>query len=163
MSLAGGSTTAALSRAAQITTASVRQFLSWSEQASANPNQFCGEVEGLAQTVQGEPDTEYYLGYFELAENEVLQVTMPSDLDCYWSIHAYNHWCEYLPGASAHDQNTQANDDGNIVISIGSQLALDAVNSIDTRGRDRGVLLCRVNGVTLRKPPETAVIELREQ
>jgi hypothetical protein len=163
LALSGSSTPAALARATQITIGSVRQFLSWSEQAAAYPNQFRGQVEGLAQNVQGEPDTEYYLGYFELAGQQLLQVTMPSDLDCYWSIHAYNHWCEYLPGASAHDLNTQANDDGDIVISIGPQLGFDVVNSIDTRGRNRGVLLCRVNGSTLLNPPETVVIESREQ
>jgi len=118
LALSGGSIAAALARATQITIGSVRQFLSWSEQAAAYPNQFRGQVEGLAQTVQGEPDTEYYLGYFELAGHQVLQVTMASDLNCYWSIHAYNHWCEHLPGASAHDLNTQANEDGDIVISI---------------------------------------------
>jgi len=160
LALSGGSTTAALARAAQITIGSVHQFLSWSEQASAYPNQFRGQVDGMAQTVQGEPDTEYYLGYFELAENEILQATMPSGLDCYWSIHAYNHWCEYLPGASANDLNTQANHEGDIVMGIGPRLPVNTLNPIDTRGRHKGVLLCRVAGTTLHKPPETAVVNL---
>jgi len=162
LTLTGGCMVAALTRATQITIGSVRQFLSWSEQASAYPNQFRGEIEGLAQTIQGDPDTEYFLGYFELADDEVLQVSMPSGLECYWSIHAYNHWCEYLPGASAHDLNTQADNDGDIIMNIGPQLAADTANPINTKGRNKGVLVCRVIGGTIPDPPGTTVVKLEQ-
>ncbi len=158
LTLTGGSTDAALNRAIQTTGGSIRQFFSWSEQAAAYPNQFRGEIEGLAQTIQGDPDTDYFLGYFQLEDEEALQVTMPSNLNGYWSIHAYNHWCEYIPGASAHDLNTKVNPEGNIVISIGPQLETNTVNPIDTKGRKKGVLVCRVIGGTLSSPPKTTVI-----
>lgn len=160
LTLTGGSTVAALSRAAQITSGSVRQFMSWSEHASAYPNQFRGEIEGLAQTMQGDPDTQYFLGYFELADNEALQVTIPSGLDCYWSVHAYNHWCEYLPGASAHNLNTQTNSDGTITLNVGPGVSADTPNPIDTKGRKRGVLVCRVVEGILAEPPDARVVEL---
>ncbi len=160
LALTGGSSEAALVRVTQTTIGSIRQFISWSQQAASYPNQFRGDVEGLEQTLQGDPNTDYFLGYFDLADDEVLQVTMPADLIGYWSIHAYNHWCEYLPGASAHDLNTYANGEGVTVIHIGPRLSSGTVNPVDTKGRKKGVLICRVIDDVLATPPETAVLKL---
>ncbi|WP_439133313.1 hypothetical protein [Pseudomaricurvus sp.] len=159
LSLTGGSTSAALSRVTQVTLGSIRQFVTWSQQAAAFPNQFRGNIEGLEQTMQGDPDTEYFLGYFDLADDEVLQVVLPSDLNGYWSIHAYNHWCEYLPGATVHDLNAEANHKGEIIMHVGPQLNDSVVNPIVTKGRTKGVLLCRILGDSLHHPPVTKIIK----
>lgn len=146
LTLAQGSTEAALAQVARGLTGSVRQFLEWSAVTSAAANRFHAEAPAMAQGVQGDPDTIYFLGSFNLAEGEWLEVTMPAGIPGYWSLHAYNHWCESLPGASAGDNNSIAGPDGRIRIAIGPTRRGDAPNKIDTLGRTRGALICRIIG-----------------
>jgi hypothetical protein len=101
----------------------------------------------MAQNVQGDPDTAYFLGSFNLTRDQWLEVTMPAAIPGYWSLHAYNYWCEFLPGASVGENNCVAEADGSIRIAVGPQTG-DAPNRIDTLGRRRGALICRFIGAT---------------
>jgi hypothetical protein len=138
-----GSHDAALKMAGNATLRGVRQFLDWTHQTRANPNRITAPPPSLADEVQGDPDTHYSLGYYELGEHEWLEVTIPSGLSGYWSLHAYNHWCEYLPEASVHDLNAMPDSDGRIRARIGATVPRVALNRIDTLGRHRGVLIFR--------------------
>jgi len=160
LALAGGTPEAALSQAIEATQRSVRQFLSWSAQASNFPNQFRMGVQGLSQTLQGDPDTSYALGYFDLIENQVLRVAMPADLRGYWSLHAYNHWCESIPGASVHDKSASGDNHTGIVAFIGPTGSPEMGNFLDTRGRAKGILICRFIGSAPEHAPQCDVITL---
>jgi len=160
LTLAGGTPEAALSQAIQATQRSVRQFLSWSTQASSFPNQLRLGVQGLSQTLQGDPDTIYALGYFDLGENQVLKVTMPANLRGYWSLHAYNHWCEYIPGASVHDKSANSDNHSGIVAFIGPTGSGEMGNFLDTRGRAKGILIGRFMGSAPEHAPQCDVITL---
>lgn len=144
LALAQGSAEGALAQAARVTLTGVRQFLEWSAATSAAPNRFLTELPELSQGVQGDANTDYHLGYFQLGAGEWLEVTMPPGVPGYWSLHAYNHWCEALLGAGAHDRNATPDADGCIRIAIGPDAPHDASNRVDTRGRRRGVLICRL-------------------
>ena len=109
----------------------------------------------LTETVQGDADTQYCLGGFDLAEGEWLEVTMPAGLAGYWSLHAYNYWYEHLQVAGAHDRNTTPDDDGLVRIAIGPNVPKSAINHIDTLGQIRGALVCRIIGGAAA--PTTAV------
>lgn len=145
LSPAAGNSETALQMAGQATLRGVRQYLEWSRQTRADPNRF-GLPASLAAEVRSDPDTHYSLGYYELGDGELLEVTMPEGIDGYWSLHAYNHWCEYLPGASVHDLSAVPDQDGRIRARIGTEVASDTVNRIDTLGRRRGVLIFRTIG-----------------
>jgi len=110
----------------------------------------------MAQSVQGDPDTVYFLGSFNLSRGEWLQVTLPAGTSRYWSLHAYNHWCEPLPGAGVGDNNCLPDADGSIRIALGPE-AGDAPNRVDTLGRGRGALICRFIGATDVTVPRTLV------
>jgi hypothetical protein len=138
-----GSHDAALNMAANATLRGVRQFLEWTRQTSAHPNRMTAPPASLADEVQGDPDTHYSLGNYELREGEWLEVTIPQALNGYWSLHAYNHWCEYLPNASVHDLKALPDPDGRIRVRIGPTVPNGALNLIDTLGRQRGVLIFR--------------------
>ena len=71
----------------------------------------------------------------------------------HWSLHAYNHWCEYLTGASVHDASAVANDGGRVRVCIGPSLAAGLPNRIDTLGRRRGVLIFRTLGASEQQLP----------
>jgi hypothetical protein len=152
LTLAQGNSEAALGQVAQAVRTSITNFLQWTAATAAAPNRFLAEEPVFTQSVQGDPDTIYYLGYFRLEPGEWLEVTMPAGISGYWSLHAYNHWCESLPGASAGN-----NSDGRIRIAIGPESAGKAPNQIDTLGRHRGVLICRVIGAEAVAMPQTAL------
>lgn len=124
----------------------VREYLKWTAAAVERRNRLDSAPADLAATVQGDPDTLYFLGGFDLAEGEWLEVTMPQPLSGYWSLHAYNYWFEHLQTPGIHDRNAVADPDGRIRIGIGPTLPGEAQNRIDTLGRRRGTLICRIIG-----------------
>ncbi len=160
LAFAGGGSDTGYQRAGQVVLAGVRQFLNWSRVTSAHPNRFIAPPDDMAASVQGDPDTTYYLGYYQLRPGEWLEVSMPEGLGHYWSVHAYNHWCESLPGAGIHDLNAVADAYGHIPMAIGPNLPPGIANRIDTLGRHRGVLIFRSVGATTPGPPETRVHSL---
>ena len=146
MTLAQGSTEAALGQVARAMLNSVRQFLEWSRVASSIANGFLSETPDMAQGVQGEPDTTYFLGSYDLPEGGWLEILMPARMTGYWSLHVYNHWCEALPGAGVHDRSAVRDPNGGVRITLGPALGATLPNRIDTLGRRRGVLVCRFLG-----------------
>jgi hypothetical protein len=157
LTLAQGSTEAALAQAARSLTNSIRQFLEWSAVTSAAANSFHAQTPAMAQGMQGDPDTTYFLGSYNLAEGEWLEVTMPAGIPGYWSLHAYNHWCEALPSAGLGDNACTPEADGRIRIAIGPAQGGDAPNRIDTLGRTRGALICRIIGAPHVPVPQTTL------
>lgn len=151
---AAGSSERALARVGQATLRAVRQFLEWSRQTSAHPNSFIAPPPSLAEEVRGDPDTNYGLGYYELSEGEWLEVLIPAGSSGYWSLHAYNHWCESLPGAGVHDLSAVPDATGRVRVRIGPTLARGSANCIDTLGRRRGVLIFRAIGASSTELPQ---------
>jgi Protein of unknown function (DUF1254) len=156
LTLAQGSANAALAQVAQNLLGSIRTFLEWSAVTSAADNGFHPETPKMTQGVQGDPDTIYFLGSFNLKEGEWLEVTLPAGITGYWSLHAYNYWCESLPGAGVGDNNCIAEADGSICIAVGPE-AREAPNRVDTLGRARGALICRFIGATQVTAPTSVV------
>jgi hypothetical protein len=152
-----GSAEAAFAQAAQGTLRSVQQFLEWSRLTSANPNRITPPPPSLAEEVRSDPDTDYRLGYFDLCDGEWLEATVPAASRGYWSLHAYNHWCESLPGAGVHDLSAVADPDGLIRVRIGPAVPTSLANRVDTLGRRRGVLIFRSIGAATVPPIETAI------
>lgn len=157
LALAQGSTDGALGQVAHGLATHIPTFLEWSAVTSAAVNGFHAEAPTMAQGVQGDPDTIYFLGSYNLAEGEWLEVTMPAGIPGYWSLHAYNYWCESLPRAGVGDNSCVAETDGSIRIAVGPDAPGDAPNRIDTLGRKRGALICRFIGATSVTVPDTAV------
>lgn len=159
LSLVTGTPEGALGRAAGNITNSVHQFLAWTQATSANPNRLAAPPPGLAEQVQGDRDTQYYLGYYLLEQGEWLEVTIPGNLPGYWSLHAYNHWCEGLQTQGAHDRNAKPDGDGRIRVRVGPNVPEGLANRIDTLRRRRGVLICRIIGGRPGGLPPTAMVQ----
>ncbi len=152
-----GSSEGGIAHAGRGMLASVRQFLQWSAEIGAAPNRFTTPPASLGATVQGDPDTCYQLGYYDLRAGEWLEVLMPPGLGGYWSVHGYNHWCEPLPGAGMDDRRAVADADGRIRLAIGPEAPLARANRIDTQGRRRGVLIARTIGSVPAGLPEARI------
>lgn len=157
LALAGGTTEKALAQAGNSTLRAVRQFLQWSHLTSASPNRFTSPPPNIAEETQGDPDTTYILGYYDLHEGEYLEALLTAPSNGYWSLQAYNHWCEALPNASVDDRTSVIDDDNMIRISIGPNLSPAVANRLDTLGRYRGVLILRYIGEAEMIIPQTTV------
>jgi len=142
--LATGAPDAALSLVARSLTNNVREYLKWTEAARELANRIDVAPAELTATVQGDPDTRYFLGGFDLADGEWLEVTIPQQSAGYWSLHAYSYWYEHLQTPGVHDRNARADEAGDTVILVGPDLPAGAPNIIDTRGRTRGAFVCRM-------------------
>lgn len=146
LALATGTAEGALALVARSLTTNLREYLRWTAAARNLANRLAPAPPELADAVQGEADTSYFLGGFDLAPGEWLEVTMPDGLAGYWSLHAYDYWYEHLQSAGVHDRNARAADDGWIRIAVGPELPGGALNRIDTLGRRRGAFICRIIG-----------------
>jgi len=146
LALIGGGNDGALQFVARSLGNAVREYLKWTAAARALANRLDSAPPELTATVQGDADTRYFLGGFDLAEGEWLEVTMPEEVGGYWSLHAYNYWYEHLQTPGAHDRNARRDADGRIRIAVGPAAPAAALNRIDTLGRRRGAFVCRMIG-----------------
>ena len=153
-----GTSEAALALASRNVVAGVRQFLEWSRLIGESRNRFTTPPPSIAASVQGDPDTGYYFAAYDLGPGEWLEALIPEGVEGYWSLHAYNHWCESLPGAGVHDLSATAGPDGRIRVRIGPNVPEGLANRVDTQGRRRGVLIYRTLGETETRIPEAEVI-----
>ena len=143
LALPTGGNDAGLARAGQMLIRTVDQFLTWSQVCSDRPNTLFEPPASMAAAVQGDPGTRYLLGYYQLDEGQALEIALPTGLNGYWSLHAYNHWGEALPGAGRHDRNATADTQGAARLVVGPHLPANTANGIDTCGRRRGILIFR--------------------
>lgn len=146
-----------LEQAAQRTLRTVRQYIEWARLISATPNHFALPDPSIAETARGDADTEYFFGYYELREGEWLETLVPGGLTGYWSLHAYSHWLEALPGAGVHDLSAATDPDGRVRVRVGPAVPPDLPNPVDTLGRRRGVLIFRAIGASGLRVPNTVV------
>jgi hypothetical protein len=141
---ATGTAEGAIERAAGSLLTGVREYLRWTAAVASRPNALLRPPLELATAVNAEPATQYFLGYFDLAEDQWLEVTMPPAIPGYWSLHAYNHWFEHLRTVGLHDRNAVAEEDGRVRARIGPAVPPHLPNRIETKGRRRGALIGRV-------------------
>jgi hypothetical protein len=146
LALVTGTNDGALGFVARSLRNNVREYLKWTAAVRTHPNRFEAAPPELAETVQGDPDTQYFLGSFDLGDGEWLEVTMPADIGGYWSVHVYNFWFEHLQTPGADDRSMRADLDGRIRIAIGPNTPGEQLNRVDTLGRRRGSLICRIIG-----------------
>ena len=146
LALATGTADGALEFVARSLATNVREYLRWSAAARGLANRLAPAPPELADAVQGEAETSYFLGGFDLAPGEWLEVTMSDEPAGYWSLHAYNYWYEHLQSPGVHDRNARVDDGGRIRIAVGPELPGGALNRIDTLGRRRGAFICRIIG-----------------
>jgi hypothetical protein len=152
LALATGGSDGALGFVAHSLASNVREYLKWTEVARQYRNRLDTAPPEMTATVQGDRDTQYFLGGYDLGEGEWLEVTMPEGMAGYWSLHAYNYWYEHLQTPGAHDRNTTPGSDGRVRIAVGPVLPAHAVNRIDTLGRRKGAFVCRIIGGSGGKP-----------
>jgi hypothetical protein len=141
----------------------VDQFLAWTASFEAHPFEIREIDPKLLAVAQGDPNTTYHYGYWELAEDEVFTVVLepPARFD-YWNLQVGNHWLESLDflhyDTHVNHETAVVEEDGSVRISI---CARDPgrPNWLDTAGHRRGALALRWVGADATPPPPRTFVE----
>lgn len=150
---------AAFGRASGTAMAIIRQFLRWTSIISAYPNAVTRLAPELDDIVQGDRDTFYFSGCFDLEDHEALVVELPDIVCDYWAIEALNYWVEPVAGPNINHATVHGNG-APVRIGIGPEDP-GTGNWLDTGGRKKGLLLYRVVGGASRVMPDAKVITVR--
>lgn len=138
--------TKALQLSGLFTAGVVGQFLGWSNDFKQRPNEIHPINPELLAFAQGDPNTRYHNGYFELAEDEALLVELEPPACEYWNIQVANHWLESLDyldyQTHLNHASAQADEDGKVRLAISNGIT-PVTNFIDTAGHQRGCISLR--------------------
>ena len=144
----------------------VNQFINWTNTFRENPNKILTTDPKLLQFAEGDPNTLYYNGYFDLAEGEALEVTLDPPVCEYWNLQVTNYWLESLDyfdyNTNFNHSNAKINHDGKVIIVI-SKKNPGVDNWIDTAGHDRGCISMRWIKADNDSQPKTRLIKTINQ
>ena len=136
----------ALGRAGFTVLAVVDQFLKWTASFAAHPHQVRPINPELLAMAQGDPDTSYNYGYYDLGPDEAWIIEFDPPECEYWNIQLGNHWLEsldfeYYPTCLNH-HTAAVEDDGTVRVVV-ARRDPGHRNWLNTAGHARGGLALR--------------------
>ena len=141
----------------------VQQFLAWTNNFMSTPNEINPTDPNLLKFANGDPDTFYHNGYFDLQPGEGLLVELEPPACEYWNIQVANHWLESLDFLNFRTHYNHANAevdlDGKYRFII-SPTNPKISNWIDTVGHNCGCIALRWNIADSNPNANTEVIKL---
>lgn len=154
-----------LERSVAFVGGTAKTFLSWKDMFKAGHfNKFELGDQSYFQAAGGDPNICYVYAYWELGENEVIQVrTKVPDCD-YWNIQLTNVWMESFDyrfhPVHLNDASAEMDDDGHVTIHL-SHRDLQLKNNLVTTGHDKGLFLLRWVGA--KEHPVPDLVRLNRQ
>ena len=142
----------ALGRAGFTVAAVVGQFLGWTASFAAHPHQVLPIDPQLLAFAQGDPDTSYNYGYYDLGPDEAWIIEFEPPECEYWNIQLGNHWLESLDfehyQTSLNHHTAAVEDDGTVRVVV-ARRDPGHPNWLDTAGHARGGLALRWVGAEI--------------
>ena len=135
-----------------------RTFLSWKDMFKAgNFNKFELGDQSYFQAAGGDPNICYVYAYWELGENEIIQIRTRVPECEYWNIQLTNVWMESFDyrfhKVHLNDASAEMDDDGHVTVHL-SHRDLKLKNNLLTTGHDKGLLLLRWVGAREHPVPD---------
>lgn len=126
-----------------------RHFFRWTRAFSRLSNRIDHVPQELEGEVKADPDTFYAVGYFDLKEDEWLEVHfMPPPCE-YWGLQTTNHWLEPLEDdvlvTHRNHVTVEPDADGSVTLAIAAR-EIARPNVLHTLGHRNGALFFRVVG-----------------
>ena len=153
-----------LDRAGGIVAGTVGQFLGWTKSFAAHPHEIRPLDPALMTFAQGDPNTSYNYGYWNLDEDEafVIEFTPP---ECeYWILQIGNHWLEsfdFMHRNTHVNHHTAIADSNGLVRVVISATDPGLPNWLDTAGHQRGALALRWVGANEEPHTHTRVTSIQ--
>ena len=143
---------AALGRAGFTVAAVVGQFLGWTASFASHPHQVRPIDPQLLAFAQGDPDTSYDYGYYDLGTDQAWIIEFEPPECEYWNIQLGNHWLESLDfeyyRTSLNHHTAPVEDDGTVRVVV-ARHDPGHPNWLDTAGHARGGLALRWVGAEI--------------
>lgn len=118
-----------------------RRFFRWTRLTSRLSNTIERVPTEIADEVKADPDTFYAIGYFDLADEEHLEVRITPPACEYWGLHTTNHWLEPIEHNSVtchrNHATSEPESDGSVILTI-SPTGGPHPNSLHTLGHRNG-------------------------
>jgi hypothetical protein len=143
----------------------VSQFLGWTASFEAHRHEIREIDPALLAVAQGDPNTRYCYGYWEIGEDEAFVIDLDPPECEYWNLQIGNHWLESLDFMSfpTHVNHATAvtDADGHVRVVVARQDP-GVPNWLDTAGHARGALALRFVGASEIPDPKTRVVAIDE-
>lgn len=154
-----------LQRAATYVSGSISVFIDWTENFKKEPNSLNALSDTVKASAHGDPNLYYFMGYWTLAEDEALIISvMPPECE-YWNFQLNNYWMESLDyrfhcvDLNAH--KVQYNEDGSFQLIVAHKDP-GHVNWIETAGHGHGTMGLRWVNAREYPRPNCKVLKLSE-
>lgn len=150
-----------LERAGSYVEGAIAQFLAWSQNFAKSPNQVLPLDSALLGNAQGDPNTHYYGGYYEIRKDEALLIDLQPPACEYWNLQLCNHWLESLDyehhGVHVNHHSAVSDETDRVrVVVAHTKPALP--NWLDTAGHRRGGMFLRWVGTPDPYDPQCRVV-----
>lgn len=151
----------ALGRAGFTVAAVVGQFLGWTASFAAHTHEVRPIDPQLLAFAQGDPDTSYNYGYYDLGPDEAWIIEFEPPECEYWNIQLGNHWLESLDfeyyRTSLNHHTAAVEDDGTVRVVV-ARRDPGHPNWLDTAGHGRGGLALRWVGAEIEPEVRCRVV-----
>ncbi len=126
-----------------------RRFFSWTRAIAGLTNTIDEVPATIAHEVRADPDTVYLVGYFDLADDEELEIRLRPPPCDYWGLHTTNHWLEPLehPGLVCHRNHATSPvaPDGTVTLVVSPSQSAHP-GALHTLGHRNGAIFHRITG-----------------
>lgn len=144
----------------------VNLFADWAASFKPDVNTLPPADQAYCQSIGGDPNIFYFHSYWELAEDEVLEIRAPRIPECQtWNFQLDNYWLESLDyryhRITVNKHTAHYEDDGSVILYITHRdPGASNGNWIDTAGHDLGSMCWRWIGSDDHPELETRVIKV---
>ncbi|MEZ5538514.1 MAG: DUF1214 domain-containing protein [Pseudomonadales bacterium] len=140
-------------------------FAKWAEDFRQNPNTLPRFNPDVALAAGGDPNIAYYHGYFQLQDDEALEITFTPPACDFWNLQLGNYWLEsldyrYFP-VHINKGTAHYNEDGSVRLVISKQ-KIAVKNWLDTCGRNEGTMCLRWIRAAEHPQPQVRVVKISE-
>ena len=152
-----------IDRAGEYVEGAIAQFLAWTDHYAARPNEVRPLEPALASLAQGDPQTHYYLGYYDLEPGHALQIDLCPPACEYWNLQLCNHWLESLDYENHRihvNHHTAVSDERGRVRMWVAEQDPGTPNWLDSAGHRRGCIVLRQVGTLEPDDPICQVVRL---
>lgn len=161
--LESGFLAGALEQAATYVGATAELFARWAEGFAGRPNRLIAMDPSVTGGAHGDPNMFFYMGYWELAEDEVLIVEATPPECQYWNFQLNNYWMESLDyryhTIHYNKHTTEYRRDGSFRLVVAHQDP-GLPNWVDTAGHRRGTMALRWAKATSHPEPRVHVTKV---
>jgi hypothetical protein len=142
-----------------------RLFQGWAEQFMARPNELPPFDPKRAGAAGGDPNIQYYHGYWRLAPDEALVIEATPPACDYWNFQLSNHWLESLDyryfRIHLNDHTAVREPDGSVRVVVAHRDP-GHPNWLDPCGHAQGAMCWRWIRAASHPQPRTRVVKLEE-